>query len=271
MAIPDNWDGDLVILCRGYSHLLSGYSLQATLDRNTWVTDRGFAFAATDYGEGGFCINKAMIRVHQLTEYLINNYAVTGKVFLMGVSMGSAVSMLLGTKYSNLYDGVIEISGPMDIAANYVTKMRYVGITDDTELGNALVADGCLLPPFPSPTIAAFRQFCLDITTDMAIECGGTPDTKPQKYERISPIYSATDIKVPTITVHGTADAYVPYSQPLAFYNTVNDEGNGDLYRLYKVVNAKHVDGPVNAELRLRFDQLVTWVNDGVAAPTSIP
>ncbi len=270
IRFPENWQGDLVVLCRGYSHLMSGVNIQFSADRNLWITDKGYALAVSDYGEAGFCCDKAIVRVHQLTEFVISNYQVSGNVFLIGVSMGGNVALQLGAKYPELYDGVINMAGPVEATTSYETKTFYASLSNDADLAAALVADGCLTPPFPSPTIAAFRQFCQEAAEDIVIEYGGTPDEKPNVYSKASLLYSSVDIAIPTMTVHGTADAYVHYSQALVFYDAVTEAGNSDLYRLYKVANAMHVDLAVNMEMRLRFDQLVSWVKDGTPAPPSV-
>ena len=71
------------------------------------------------------------------------------------------------------------------------------------------------IPPYPTTSIDTFfgGTTAHNFVADVIDQCKGTPDEKQQFYERISPISDAVDVSIPTITVHGTADGLVPYSQ----------------------------------------------------------
>jgi len=272
IKIPDNWNGKLVVLCRGYSSIAGFNPNTIPLDTlSPLFIVKGYATAASNYGEGGYCVKEGVIRTHQLTEYVLDNYGVTGNVYLAGISMGGNIVLQLGAKYPELYDGVLDICGSKDLAAQYTDKMYYASIADDIALGKEVVDRGGVNPPYPLPTIAAFRDYCLTSGTEIALACGGTPAEKPKAYERISPTFNAADIALPTITVHGTADALVPYSTSIEFMNAVVAEGQSSLYRIYKVVGGQHANTPVLGQISPRFDQLVNWVENGVLPPASTP
>jgi pimeloyl-ACP methyl ester carboxylesterase len=275
IKIPDIWNGKLVVLCRGYLHVLDS---SIPLDSSTVsFIGLGYATAASNYGEGGYCVKEGIIHTHQLTEYVIDNYGVTGNVYLFGASMGGNIVLQLGAKYPDLYDGVFDLFGSKDLKKQYTDKMNYVGM-NDADLIAALTLAGSAIPPFPFSMIPgltltqkldAFQSFSLDSGTDIWLACGGnTPEEKPKAYERISPTFSSIDIAVPTITVHGSADGLVPYSQSLEFKNAVTAAGHSDLYRLYKVDGKGHGDIS-NAVIGLRFGQLVAWVESGTLPPDS--
>lgn len=239
IRIPSNWQGGLVVMCIGYTpHPLSPLNLiyleLMYANGFAWITNMGYALVMSNYGEEGWCVSKGIIRTHQLTEYVIDNYEVTGKVYLLGLSMGGEISLLLGTKYPNLYDGVLEAAGVNDLVDLY---------------------------PLVLPTTA----------TDIELECGGTPEEKPKAYERISPIFSALDIAVPTITVHGDADTEVPYAQALAYFNAVTQTGHSELYRLYRAPGAGHMGTKIGIAIVGGFSKLVAWVEGGTPAPLSTP
>jgi len=212
-----------------------------------------------------------MIRTHQLTEYVLDNYAVTGNVYLYGMSLGGAVALELGAKYPDIYKGVLETSGLKNMVVQYDDAVYYSSIPNDADLAAAVIAKGGVNPPFPMPTIAAFRDMMTDSVTAFEDACKGTPDKKLQAYERISPTFSATDISVPTITVHGDKDALAPYSTAVEFMNTVTAAGHSDMYRLYKVANAQHGDALVFAQISPKFDDLVKWVENGIIPAASNP
>ena len=281
LRIPDNWQGDLAVMCRGYSPTpvdLAG--LKSYADMFSIITTNGVALALSSFGEAGWCVQKGMIRTHQLTEYIIDNYHVTGTILLFGQSMGGGIALLLGTKYPHLYDGVIELSGVKDVAAQYTLAMDLANIMDDDDLAEAILANGGSVPPCPLafgydiPTaLAGYRVFSITSSTDIVLELGGTPEKKPKAYERVSPIYNALDIAIPTITVHGCADSVVAYAQSLAYLDAVTKAGYSGLYRLYGVPGGEHIDDSMamGMQIYLGFTWLVDWVKNGNPAPPSMP
>jgi predicted esterase len=270
LRIPSNWNGELIVYCRGYSHLLSDVDMITPANGFNTMVQNGFAFAESNYGAGGVCIKEAIIRTHQLTEYIKDNYPVTGKVYLVGISMGGNIVLELGAKYPSLFDGVLDVAGATNMIDQYNEKVYCAGIASDVDLAAAVVANGGVNPPFPSPTIADFRTFCQLSSDDIALTCGGTPDEKTKAYERISPQFSSVDVTIPTITIHGTADAYVPYSQSIDFMNKVTATGHADMYRLYKVNGGQHANPPVLAQIPVNMQRLIAWVEHGIAPIPSI-
>ncbi len=266
IKMPDVWNGGLFVLCRGYTHTVSS---DVPLDAITGMLASGYATAATNNGVGGICVKEAMIRTHQLTEYVIDNYDVTGKVYLLGISLGGNVALQLGAKYPELYDGVLEVCGAKNMATEYLDKMYYLSLTNDADLAAAIVAKGGISPPYPQTSLTTFRASALTFANDIALACGGTPEEKMQAYERISPTFSAAHISIPTISLVGTKDATVLYSESLEFRNAVAAEGNLDLYHFYKVVNGQHTNPLVNAQIPTCLNYLVNWVENGISPPPS--
>jgi pimeloyl-ACP methyl ester carboxylesterase len=259
LRIPDQWNGMLVVLCRGYSHTpvadvrtVAPFSEMAPI-----LLSKGCAVAASNYGVGGFCVSEGVNSTYQLTEYIIDNYDVTGKVFLIGGSMGGAVALLLGEKYPELYSGVIDIFGSKEMKSQYETKVRWASL-NDSELTAELTALTAPAPPYMFPTLATLRAFCTLSATDIKSSLGGTPQEKPEAYESVSPVYHA-NISIPVITVHGTSDALVPYSQSLIYQEAVANAGRSYLYRLYNVTGGQHGSSDVMAEVSARFDELAAW------------
>ena len=279
IRIPDSWSGNLVVFCRGYSH-----TVPTSWPPNYYTSpllEQGYMIAESNFGEGGYCVKEGAIRTHQLTEYVLDHYPVTGKVLLYGVSMGGCIALQLGVKYPNLYDGVLDICGTKDLAGSYEDKMYYASLTNDDDLVGALIAKGSAVPPYPfgnmvppplSNQLAAFRGYCLTSGGDIAIACGGnTPEEKPKAYERVSPTCGAADLTIPTITVHGDLDGLVPYSQSVAFEAAVAANGSSDLYRLYTVVGGEHANSPVRAKMPVCMTLLIDWVENGNPAPAMPP
>ena len=236
ILIPDEWNGMLIVGCRGH-----------TADFSPWVpfppttmpnvlfhimglgfVEDGFAFAWSNYGEGGFCIKEGMIRTHQLTEFAIDNYGVSGKVFLWSFSMGGMIACLLGEKYPDLYSGVIDMNGPTDMTELYMLASM---------VGNT------------------------DVLEEFETECNGSPEERPQAYERRSPIDNP-ELSIPVIIIHGTEDPLVPFAQSVAYEQAVNDVTEPDLCKLYPIPGEGH-GGPVSWAFSrfVALPELVAWSN----------
>jgi pimeloyl-ACP methyl ester carboxylesterase len=211
---------------------LGGVGLPFTL------VNQGFAYAASSYGEGGFPIKEAMIRTHQLTQYVIDNFGVTGKVFLIGHSMGGAIGLLLGEKYPELYDGVLDISGMRDIILGYTDSVWLIG------------------SPFWPDVPPNVQAMLLQMVPDMEAQFGGSYDDKPQHYERLNPVDNA-EISIPMISVTG-ADDQLSVNQVHTFENAVAETGCSEYYRLY-IVPGDHANPPTIIAALSHFAELVDY------------
>jgi hypothetical protein len=253
IQIPETWNGMLVVACPWYQfppnsncHLLYN-PLSLTL------LTMGYAFACSNYGADGFPIQKGMIRIHQLTEYVIDNYHVTGKVFVMGGSMGGNIALLLGVKYPDLYSGVLDLFSAKDWASAY-NGASYIAILSLDQIRAVMGWP----PTVPDASVQLLKDFMFVLSNDIRIETGGTPETKPQAYSRISAIDNV-DLSVPVISIVGAKDFLVPFSDYLLYQNAVDEAGHSDLYRMYIIPDGGHVDGPIFAAVPAHLTELVAW------------
>ncbi|MFC1486381.1 alpha/beta hydrolase family protein [Thermoproteota archaeon] len=259
VRIPDeeDWNGMLVVGCHGYM-MNWNPNAQFAMDKLGGVglpfalVEQGFAYAASSYGEGGFPIKEAMIRTHQLTEYVIDNFGVTGKVFLIGFSMGGAITLRLGEKYPELYDGVLDISGMRDIVMGYNDSI--MGID---QIESIPEDEWDLIPQPVKNQILATLALLKQMTADMEAQYGGTYDDKPQHYERLNPVDNA-EISIPMISVTGAQDQ-LSTNQVHTFENAVAEAGCSEYYQLYIVPAGDHANPPtINAALS-HFAELVNY------------
>ncbi len=266
----ENWNKTLVVYCHGYNHdPLANPLITATLaPLVNWMITNGYAFAMSSYGVGGVCIQEGVNSTYQLTQYVISNYNATGKVLLLGVSMGGNIALLLGEKYPNVYSGVLDLSGPKNVTEQYNLKMDLSTTQDDTSLAAKLQALNAPVPPAPYSTtvspplsnqLQALRNDCNQSATDIIAETGGTPNAVPKAYENISPVNHA-NISIPVITLHGTNDSSVPYSQSLEYKAAVAAQGKSSNYRLYSVTGAQHPpDSIMSSQIIPKLQELQTW------------
>lgn len=265
----DDWNRALVVFCHGYSHtepttpLINNASGTTTIAAGCIAV--GSAFAMSSFGAGGYCVQKGMNATYELTQYIVSTYKVA-KVYLLGISMGGNIALMLGEKYPRVYSGVLDISGSKNLSDQYRQKVDWAATTNDTELATKIQAVGGIVPPYPfsmtppplSSQLQAFRAWSNQSALDIAAECGGTPDTAPQGYQKSDPLYHA-NISIPVITVHGTSDALVPYSRSLDYQAAVAAAGKSNLYRLYTVTGGQHVDTPVQTQIGTRLGELAAW------------
>jgi pimeloyl-ACP methyl ester carboxylesterase len=253
----NSWNRILVVYCHGYSHTEPTRPLITVPDgTNNWANGTlsiGSAFAMSSYGAGGFCVQKGMNATYELTQYIVSTYKVA-KVYLVGVSMGGEIALLLGEKYPKVYSGVMDIAGATNTTEMYTTGSQMVAM-NDTELTTYLQGLTAPMPPYPftlyppplSNQIQQYRTFMNQSLADMAAECGGTPSQVPQAYRNIDPLYH-TNISIPVITVHGTSDAIVFYKRSQEYQAAVAAAGKSNLYRLYPVTGGQHADTAVQTE-----------------------
>jgi pimeloyl-ACP methyl ester carboxylesterase len=261
VRIPkENWNGMLVIGCHAYISSFAWPNLpmpaQFAMDNLKngdgvglpfALVAEGYAYAASSYGERGFAIKEAMIRTHQLTQYVIDNFGVTGKVFIVGHSMGGLIGLLLGEKYPELYDGVLDISGMRDIVLGY---------TDSIAVIAGITADWDEMTPEEQAVYGPLRAMLVQMVADMEAECGGTYDEKPQHYKKLNPVDNA-EISIPMISVTGAGDP-LSVNQVYTFRDAVIAAGCEEYYKLY-VVPGGHANPPtINAALS-HFAELVDY------------
>jgi len=258
IRIPnEGWNGMLVVGCHGYM-MNWNPNAQFAMDKLGGVglpfalVEQGFAYAASSYGEGGFSVKMGMIRTHQLTQYVIGKFGVTGKVFLIGHSMGGAIALLLGEKYPGLYDGVLDISGMRDIVMGYNDSVE--GIAEIESIPEAIWNN---LPPSLQAYLSQLLLLLKQMTADMEAQYGGTYDDKPQHYERLNPVDNA-EISIPMISVTGAQDQ-LSTNQVHTFENAVAEAGCSEYYQLYIVPAGDHANPPtINAALS-HFAELVNY------------
>jgi hypothetical protein len=236
VLIPDDWtngllgDEMLVVMCRAAMwsedprDSITDYLLAVAL------ANSGIAVAASNYGPEDSGVEDGVIRTHQLTMYVIDNYDVTGKVFLFGTSLGGNVALLLGEKHPDVYSGVLDNSGIKDWAAMYYDAVDYMAV----HAGEDSFLD----------------IWYMGIIASLPSTYGGTPDQKPNKYAKYSPTHHA-DMSIPVISVVHADDAIVNPTQTELYHAALSNPS------LHITVEVTISSGPPYPEL-LGF-QFSSW------------
>ena len=262
VSIPDDWNGMLVVTCRGLDITPSEnprthvYNVSQSL----WL-DEGYAIAGSTYGAEGFCVAEGMNATYQLTMYLIETYNVTGKVFLIGTSLGGIIMLLLAEKYPDVYSGVLSITGGLDPKTMY----EYGEALQD--MTTAEIREYVDAPQSVPDSLLTYAKIVYGLVTGPVIAdyFGGTPEEQPEAYEELSPLHHA-NISIPVIYLAGDMDYVTPVFMAQQYQDAVDAAGGSSYLRVYVVANGTHgqagqFDEFIAAEIPTRFAELVSWAD----------
>jgi pimeloyl-ACP methyl ester carboxylesterase len=290
--MPDNWNGHLVIGCKGFTlstttpfptlESLNTHQIGLQFMNSPTLAPDGkrFAYAQSTYDEIGFCMKAGMLHTHQLTEYIIDNFHVTGQVFLIGLSMGGQISQMLVNKFPDLYARVLDVCGNKDTTAFYNYWKNLSELPEDPSAirtflkGTPTSLPALYVDNIPDLKLLLMRTNAAKVFPDVEIECGGSPESKPQAYDRLSPTCHA-DISTPVISMIARADFLVPIQHFNAYYDSVAAEGCLENYRSYIIQGippipiTTHCDSTIINNVPTYFMKLFNWVIGGTAPPVT--
>jgi len=130
LAMPDNWNGDLVVYAHGI--VLPAYPIALpTVDDieplRDMLTSNGYAVAYSSYSKNGFAVREGVLDTHALNHQFIQRYGQPERTFLVGHSLGGAVCVRLAEFYPKQYDGVLTIAGMIggsQAEIDYISNVR---------------------------------------------------------------------------------------------------------------------------------------------------
>ena len=178
----------LVVYVHGYVSAALPVALPSDIEgfRNMLLS-QGFAVAYSSFSENGWAVKDGAIRTRQLLGYFKDNYGKPGKSYLVGVSEGGLISLMLTEKNHNLFDGTLALSAPLggaQMVSGYLIDIRllfdyylrelfallpppYNGVAAELDAalgegaldaaweGSGLPADGAAFAGYVTPTVAA--------------------------------------------------------------------------------------------------------------------
>lgn len=179
LALPDSSaPTQLVVYAHGYGNHVDNWTTHL-LD----AADRGAVAVAMDYGTT-FQLQEGADETVAATLDLLAAYPTLTEVFLLGISMGGAVSgMALAQAPAGTYDYWVDVEGVSTLTETWAE------------------AEGVGHPA----------------AAEIETECGGTPFDAPVAYVHRSPAFHAAEMKFnglrAAVVVHGVNDGLVPYDQ----------------------------------------------------------
>lgn len=111
VAVPDNWNKNLLILAHGYRPEDAPLYADFSVDESYFKTllDAGWLIASTSYRKNGLIIDEAVDDLNLLREYIIKKYGRPDMIFVDGRSMGGSIGIILSERYHDKYDGILSI------------------------------------------------------------------------------------------------------------------------------------------------------------------
>lgn len=131
LAVPEDWNGDLVVYAHGYVDRVAPIALPTTQDNTEVLRDKlltnGFAVAYSSYSKNGFAVREGTIDTLCLNWYFKKAFGKPARTFLVGHSLGGLVCVRLAECLPRHYDGVLTVSGMIggsQVEIDYVTNVR---------------------------------------------------------------------------------------------------------------------------------------------------
>jgi len=148
LEIPEDWDpatDGLVLYCHGYRG--DGYELSVSnpLPLRSHLIDRGYAWAASSYGENGYNIATGVVGTRRLLDLISAEFGEPDPVYIIGHSMGGHITARSITEYPDAYDGAMPMCG---VVGGGVEQFSYS--LDWALLGNYFTGLNYELPFAPS-------------------------------------------------------------------------------------------------------------------------
>ena len=127
-AVPDNWNGQLVVYGHGIVDPSAPVAVPTTQDGYNRLRDallaRGFAVASSSYSENGYALKDAAQRLHQLSGLFTARFGQPSRTFLVGHSLGATAVQMLAEKFPQQYDGALAMCG---LLGGSVPEVQYLG------------------------------------------------------------------------------------------------------------------------------------------------
>ena len=169
-AVPDNWNGQLIIYGHGIVDPAAPVALPSSQDGFEALRDallaRGFAVASSSYSENGYALKDAAQRLHQLSALFAAAVRQPSRTYLVGHSLGATAVQMLAEGFPGQYDGALAMCGLLGGGIPEVQYLGHVRVLFDAYFPGVLpgtlldVPPGSFGPddPLVTAVIAALQQ-----------------------------------------------------------------------------------------------------------------
>ena len=117
IAMPEAWNGSLVVYAHGIVDPAAAVALPSTQDgfgtlRALW-TDRGYAVAYSSFEENGYALKSAIKTTHDLRQEFRKRFGQPARTYLAGHSLGGLAVVALAEQFPGHYDGALAMCTPI--------------------------------------------------------------------------------------------------------------------------------------------------------------
>ena len=127
LYVPHDWNGDLVVYAHGYVMPQLPVTLPNIASLRDAFGANRYAVAYSSYSENGFDLKDGAQRTHQLKGLFTARFGRPEHTYIIGHSLGGAITMYLAEKYGNQYDGALPMCGFVGgstAEVNYIANVR---------------------------------------------------------------------------------------------------------------------------------------------------
>jgi len=110
--IPERWNGELVILARGFEPLGMPRTLPMQPNEATSIfLSRGYAVAQSGYSSQGWAVRDAIVDIERLRQKFVRQYGAARRTYLVGFSMGGGIAAASLEQHAGAYQGALSLCG----------------------------------------------------------------------------------------------------------------------------------------------------------------
>ena len=108
---PAAWNGRLVVYAHGYVAPEAEVALPEIDPLRDALLSQGFGVAYSSYSENGYALKDGVIRTRQVRDLFADRFGAPQHAYLLGHSLGGAVSIVLAERNPELWSGVLPMCG----------------------------------------------------------------------------------------------------------------------------------------------------------------
>lgn len=152
ISVPADWNGGLVMYVHGYQvqpRPADAEETEAQRALRLAFTERGFAYAQSQYSEQGWAVKEGIEDTEALRKHFVRTFGQPDSTFVTGHSMGGVITIATIESYPEVYDGAMPMCGPLGPSAQFFEE----GLFDMLVTFDYLFGD--VLPAGQSPVIEA--------------------------------------------------------------------------------------------------------------------
>ena len=121
--IPSNWNHELIVYYHGYSHKPGSYEQGkpnwAVLDA---LIAKGYALIRSGYSRGGWAVEQAYAETEALRRDFVATYGRPTRSWVIGESMGGALTAFTIETRPEIYDGALALCGAIEPSNRIMTR-----------------------------------------------------------------------------------------------------------------------------------------------------